>query len=54
MGYEELYDAMSDHNSKQQGEGYSEAIRDIINFLSESKQNIFTRKEVIELIEGFE
>lgn len=53
--YEARYDAMSDYNAEQQTEGYQEAVADIIRHIKEHpEESIFTKKEIIEILEGFE
>jgi len=54
MSYEDKYDAMCDYNAEQQSEGYSEAVADIYRRVENDKREIYTQREVLELIEEFE
>ncbi len=53
MSFEDKYDAMSDYNAEQQGEGYGEAVAEITKLFLTKIQKTYSKEEILKILEGF-
>lgn len=53
MSYEDRYDASCDYDAEQQSEGYNEAVEEIYEHFEKDSKEIYSKKEILEILDGF-
>jgi hypothetical protein len=54
MSYEDKYDAMCDYNAEQQNEGRAEVLAELREYVALQPQKLFTKEDILEIIDVFE